>query len=212
MGVGVVGESVVVLFLLGSEFSMGWGKIRLLCRKGVSLEVYVHGVEIMEETFVQRGSLLKDIRPVSWKYSEKLLLEGEMSWEVPIMVVEGLANGARGREMGGLTGERCPWKVPFFEGQVNGQSTVVMGVWCPWKHPFFGLYIMGECTVGMDFLERVHSEEVRRGGRLLGKCLLENINNFRAGNYRTHVKKGVSLYAASLPDGCSGPVHHRKCP
>lgn len=55
VGVGVVGESIAVLFLLGSEFSMGWGKIRVLCRKGVSLEVYVHGVDIMEATFVQRG-------------------------------------------------------------------------------------------------------------------------------------------------------------
>lgn len=43
-----------------------------------------------------------------------------------------------------------------------GQSILVMEMWCPWKHPFFGLDVMGESTVGRDWLEGVHSEEVRR--------------------------------------------------
>lgn len=39
--------------------------------------MHTHGVEKMEETFVERGNLFKDIYPLFWKYSEKLLLEGE---------------------------------------------------------------------------------------------------------------------------------------
>lgn len=96
------------------------GEIRVLVERGSPWRVYTHGVKIMEETFVQRGNLLKEIHPLFRKHSEKLLLEGEMSLEVPIMAVAGLANGARGREMGGFLGERFPWKVPFFEGKVNG--------------------------------------------------------------------------------------------
>lgn len=60
LGVGGIGESIVELRLLGSKF-MGWEKMRVHYRKWVSLEVYIHGVEIMEETFVQRGSLFKGI-------------------------------------------------------------------------------------------------------------------------------------------------------
>lgn len=97
MGMEVVDESIVVLCLLGSEFSIEWEKIRVHCRKGVSPDVYTHGVE---ETFVYRRSLFKDIQPFFFKYSEKLLLEGETSLVVSIMGVECQANGAKGREMG----------------------------------------------------------------------------------------------------------------
>lgn len=200
MGVRVVGESAVVLFLLGSEFSMRWGKIRVRCREEGSLEVYTHGVEIMEETFVQRGSLLKDIHRLFWKYSEKLLLEGEMSLEVPITVVEGLANGARRREMGGFIGERFPWEVPFFEGKVNGTvrySNGGCGVLGS-THSLGSVLWKGALWEGI-FLERAHAEEVRRWESLLKKCHPESINNFREGNYRTYVKKKGFLIRSHLP-------------
>lgn len=64
-------------------------------------------------------------------------------------------------------------------GGVMESSILVMGAHCPWKYPFFGL----------DRLERVHSEEVRRWENLLEKDL--GITHFlREGNGRAHVKKG----------------------
>lgn len=107
MGMRVVDEPIVVLCLFGSESSMGWGKMRVHCRKGSLPRVHTHGVEKMEETFVRRGNLFKDIYPLFWKYSEKLLLEGETSLVVSIM---------------GFLRERFLWKVPFF---VIGQSLLV---------------------------------------------------------------------------------------
>lgn len=75
-----------------------------------------------------------------------------------------------------------------------GQSILVMEMWCPWKHPFFGLDVMGESTVGRDWLEGVHSEEVRRWENPLEKDLPGSIHSLREGNGRAHVKKGVSSY------------------
>lgn len=104
----------VVLCLPGSESSMGRGKMRVCCRKGGLPRVHTDGVEKMEETFVQRGTLFKDIYPLFWKYSEKMLLEGEVSLVVSIV---------------GFLRERFPWKVPFFEGKGNRTVHFSSGRW-----------------------------------------------------------------------------------
>lgn len=131
MGMRVVDKSIVVLCLFGSESSMGWGKMRVHCRKGYLPRVHTCGVEKMEETFVRRGNIFRDIYPLFWKYSEKLLLEGETSLVVSIM---------------GFLKERFPWKVPFF--LCNRTVHFSSGVWYSWKHLFFELDVVGQVYCG----------------------------------------------------------------
>lgn len=58
MGMRVVDKSIVVLCLFGSESSMGWGKMRVHCRKGSLPRVHTRGVEKMEQNLCSKGESL----------------------------------------------------------------------------------------------------------------------------------------------------------
>lgn len=192
---GVIGESIVGLCHLGGETIMEWGKMRVHYRKGVSLKVYIHEMEKIKETFVQRRSLfwtLKVSIPCFENIEENYFCKGKCLWKPPSW---GWNDGQAGPGIG-------KWECCLengFLGKVHlkrktmGQYILVMEVGCPQKHHFSRLDVVGDSTVGKDCLERVHSEEVRRWESPLKKDFLGSIHSLREGNGRAHVKKRVSV-------------------
>lgn len=162
MGEGVIGESIVGLCLLGCESIMEWGKMKVHFRKGVSFKVYIHEVEKTKEIFVQRGVSLRVSIPCFENIERNYFCKVKSLWKPPSW---GWNDGQAGPGVGkwecclenGFLG-----KVHSLRRRAKGQSILVTGVWCHQKHQFSGLDVVGESTVGKDYLERVHSEEVRR--------------------------------------------------
>lgn len=118
--------------------------------------MYIHGVEIMEESFAQKGSLFKVSLPCFGNI-ETIFRRGNAlgslhrgagmmgKWG------KGQGSGNVAVEKGGYLG-----KVHSLgKGEVMEWSIVVMGAHCPWKHPSLGLDIMGESTVGIALEESI---------------------------------------------------------
>lgn len=117
MGVRGVDESIAGGHL-GSEFIMK-GKMRVRCRKWVSLEACIHGVEIMEENCSKAKSLKRYLLLALGILRETIVGRGNV---LKSLHHRGGMVGKQGHRQGNgrVPRRRFPWEGPFFENEGSG--------------------------------------------------------------------------------------------